>query len=537
MKLLNIFKFPQKKLKAALVCHLRDKGYSPIVRDGFVYAKGEIPVLLVAHMDTVHKHTPDIICMSEDKSIMMSPFGIGGDDRCGIAMILEVIKELRCHVLFTEDEEVGGVGAGKFCKSEIKPEVNFIIEFDRANENDAVYYQLDNEAFAKTVEKYGFVKDYGSYSDIVDIAPELGCAAVNLSCGYYNAHTQHEFVSIPQMYAQVERAKNLIANECENFFEWREIKYSRNWCYGGWYDDDYYGLEGKSKSKLNSKIETDIVRKEVSLIPDDAYLYSADGMLLEVADDPDTFFIDKDDIVYQYDDELLMVVPLFEFVAINSSGMPCKMEADHSFMVDVEYFRKENKMPNHVTNRIKFIGNQEKIYKVLQLIRGDRERISFDKIIPMPDSIYRGTLSDKERELYGINNWYDWRISHWGTKWDAYNSSLNSSLKESDNTLWFDTAWSCPIPVLQKLAEVCCESGIDFEGEWADEDCGRNAGSFWTDNQPGEPYFSYVYADSNSDAAYDTYVRLKGESRCLGKDNDGHWVHYDCDTCPNRDRC
>ena len=184
MKLLNIFKFPQDKLKSALTCHLRDKGYSPISDDGFVYAAGEVPVLLVAHMDTVHKRTPDIICMSEDKSIMMSPYGIGGDDRCGITMILEIIKELRCHVLFTEDEEIGGVGAGKFCASGIKPKINFIIEFDRAHERDAVYYELDNEVFAETVEKYGFKRDYGSYSDIVDIAPVLGCAAVNLSCGY-----------------------------------------------------------------------------------------------------------------------------------------------------------------------------------------------------------------------------------------------------------------------------------------------------------------------------------------------------------------
>ena len=40
MKLLNIFKFPQDKLKSALTCHLRDKGYSPISDDGFVYAAG-----------------------------------------------------------------------------------------------------------------------------------------------------------------------------------------------------------------------------------------------------------------------------------------------------------------------------------------------------------------------------------------------------------------------------------------------------------------------------------------------------------------
>ena len=259
MKLLNIFKFPQDKLKSALTCHLRDKGYSPISDDGFVYAAGEVPVLLVAHMDTVHKRTPDIICVSEDKSIMMSPYGIGGDDRCGITMILEIIKELRCHVLFTEDEEIGGVGAGKFCASGIKPKINFIIEFDRAHERDAVYYELDNEVFAETIEKYGFKRDYGSYSDIVDIAPVLGCAAVNLSCGYYNAHTQHEFVSIPQMYAQVERAKKLIANECNNFFEWKELVYDRswdggNWCYGGWYDNyDYYDSKNKSKSKSKVK--------------------------------------------------------------------------------------------------------------------------------------------------------------------------------------------------------------------------------------------------------------------------------------------
>lgn len=49
-------------------------------------------------------------------------------------------------------------------------------------------------------------------------------------------------------------------------------------------------------------------------------------------------------------------------------------------------------MPNHVTNRIKFLGNQEGIDKVLQLIKSDGKCISFDKIIPMPNNIYRGDL-------------------------------------------------------------------------------------------------------------------------------------------------
>ena len=73
-------------------------------------------------------------------------------------------------------------------------------------------------------------------------------------------------------------------------------------------------------------------------------------------------------------------------------------------------------MPNHVTNRIKFLGNQEGIDKVLQLIKSDDKCISFDKIIPMPDNIYRGDLGKREMEMYGSANWYDWRISHWGNK-------------------------------------------------------------------------------------------------------------------------
>lgn len=121
-----------------------------------------------------------------------------------------------------------------------------------------------------------------------------------------------------------------------------------------------------------------------------------------------------------------------------------------------------------------------------------------------------------------------------GTKWDAYNSSFN----ESDNTLWFDTAWTCPIPVLNKLAEICCVNDVRFEGEWADEDCGCNVGVFWSDNCVDKDYdFYYESIDDNTDEAYDIYVKLKGESDCMGKDGNGRWVRYDCDTCPNKDKC
>ena len=128
-------------------------------------------------------------------------------------------------------------------------------------------------------------------------------------------------------------------------------------------------------------------------------------------------------------------------------------------------------MPNHVTNKIEFHGKQENINKVLELIKGEESCIDFEKIIPMPENIFREILGSDKRELYGKNNWYDWSIDNWGTKWNAYSDALD----KENNTITFDTAWSCPLLILNALAELCYKHGVCFTGKWADEDCGRIA--------------------------------------------------------------
>ena len=80
----SILRMTQQELKEHLVQQLREQGYKPVCKSGFLYAEGTIPVLLVAHLDTVHTHQPDIICRSEDGRYLMSPYGIGGDDRAGL---------------------------------------------------------------------------------------------------------------------------------------------------------------------------------------------------------------------------------------------------------------------------------------------------------------------------------------------------------------------------------------------------------------------------------------------------------------------
>lgn len=190
----DILRMRQKELKHYLAGHLKKLGYETVKKKGFLYAEGTVPVLLVAHLDTVHNELPHIICRSEDGRYIMSPQGIGGDDRCGVYMILQIISEVRCHVLFCEDEETGGQGAKAFERSGIQIDVNYIVEVDRRGNNDAVFYNCDNPKFSEFVCSFGFREAMGSFSDISVVAPYLKTAAVNISAGYYNEHRLHEVI-------------------------------------------------------------------------------------------------------------------------------------------------------------------------------------------------------------------------------------------------------------------------------------------------------------------------------------------------------
>ena len=262
----NICKMSQKNLKKYVSKELK-KTYSDVtVGDGFVYAQGTFPVLLVAHLDTVHKALPNHIYFDENKDALYSPTGIGGDDRCGVYMIFEVIKKFNCSVLFCEDEESGMIGAGKFTKTDLSKslEFNYIIEFDRKGSNDAVFYDCDNDEFEKFITKEFYKTAYGSFSDISEVAPALGCAAVNLSCGYYNAHTLDEYVVFSEMEDSIEAACKILERTTESDkFEYVEkestydlSKWVQYWkgknCssvygtdgdYNSYYDADYYLIE------------------------------------------------------------------------------------------------------------------------------------------------------------------------------------------------------------------------------------------------------------------------------------------------------
>lgn len=173
-------------------------------------------------------------------------------------------------------------------------------------------------------------------------------------------------------------------------------------------------------------------------------------------------------------------------------------------------------MPNWVTNKITFNGNEKDILKLRKFVTSEERNFDFNKITPMPEELNlvsgsdetiardcakarregkttckefergwsRGRSFDEWADLgekylsnidkYGASTWYDWCWKHWGTKWNAADSYW-----ESDYTVTFETAWEMPFPILNKLTKLF--PNVTFEGVYADEDVGSNCGSFYYD--------------------------------------------------------
>ena len=240
-------KLPQKKLFKTIKNDFPSAVYR---KDKYILVPGEAPALLVAHLDTVHHDNVTTICKSDDGNILMSPQGIGGDDRCGVYGIIKAYENAKVKpwLLFTCDEEIGGVGAKQFAndlpmKDKLE-EVNLIVELDRKGKNDAVYYDCDCPELEKYIESKGYKTKWGTYSDICDVAPALGVAAVNLSCGYYNAHTQYEYIKVGQLEKTIEKVIEIV-NESPTLpqFEYLES-------YSSYSSYDYYNTKGFDEKKL-----------------------------------------------------------------------------------------------------------------------------------------------------------------------------------------------------------------------------------------------------------------------------------------------
>lgn len=225
-KYFKIFRMDEIQVLKYMGIFLRSQGYKGIIaNEDFIFAPGELPVLLVAHADTVHKQkankwnkgkTPQMeIFHDRENTMLWSPQGLGADDRAGVIAILETVKGgLKPHVLITTGEETGGTGASEFCRREHfkMQDIRFMLEVDREGHNQAVYYECEggNPDFLDLIEDAGFDSRWGTFSDISIIMSEYLVCGANLSAGYYQQHTKQERLNYTQLYHTIQQMKPLI---------------------------------------------------------------------------------------------------------------------------------------------------------------------------------------------------------------------------------------------------------------------------------------------------------------------------------------
>ncbi len=146
-------------------------------------------------------------------------------------------------------------------------------------------------------------------------------------------------------------------------------------------------------------------------------------------------------------------------------------------------------MPNHVYSSMTITGEVAAI-KTFAEKHFDGGQLDLSSFVAMPKEL-KGTVSpshpphngsgieitEYERkcksliEKYGFDNWYDWCIENWGTKWNTYDGDVD--VMDDTIACTFQTAWGLPEPIFVVMGKMyptlefnleCVEEGGFFSG-------------------------------------------------------------------------
>lgn len=197
-------------------------------KKGNVYiTKGELSEnqsypCVVAHMDTVHSDQYELIKENKRLEIVTNLYndkttltaknpdtneqtGIGGDDKCGVYLCLEMLSQKECiKAAFFVLEEVGMLGSRE-ADPEFFKNVGYAIQFDAPTGNwfsvQCSGTKLWTEEFESVVrpllESDGVTNfSYDPFTDVVQLKQKFDFCCSVLFSGYYRQHSKQEYVVI-----------------------------------------------------------------------------------------------------------------------------------------------------------------------------------------------------------------------------------------------------------------------------------------------------------------------------------------------------
>lgn len=203
------------------------------------------------HLDTVHKSEPSPTLIKDDVLISFNGHGIGGDDKCGIIACLELLKKVECKCIFFRDEESGCLGSSEYDTDSLKKDL-FCIEIDRRNATDLIVKSggadMCGKEFLTRVKNalpHCKVAD-GLFTDVSRLG-EANINMLNISSGYYQPHTDKEYVVLSELQVNIDGLALLAKDVVDNPMSTTEFKRK-----GGY----YYGNSTKHKGLGNWKTTT-----------------------------------------------------------------------------------------------------------------------------------------------------------------------------------------------------------------------------------------------------------------------------------------
>lgn len=197
--------------------------------------------LLNAHMDTVQKHEDvelarfirimdyEFINDKKEKKnikILRGCGVLGGDDKCGVYIILEILSKYKeVNFIFSVGEEIGCTGiTALMAVEENKKKMEkmlYGLTLDRRYagniicKNNSYGTQEFQDAIQEALKDFGYKPETGSCSDANHIKEVMSCC--NLSVGYYEPHSTSEYVILRDLLNTLNGVEKIITTMTARF--------------------------------------------------------------------------------------------------------------------------------------------------------------------------------------------------------------------------------------------------------------------------------------------------------------------------------